>query len=206
VNQSETSSFQIVPLQPHEIQRLLSTAPFHWWITGGWALDLFTGQNSRSHFDVDVAIARNDQTAAQVYLKGWDFQYAVPGSSNPVVFESWTAGDILEFKIHGSWARESRDSPWRFEFLLHEIDRGVWSFRYCQEIQHPVDRIVGRTSNDIPYLRPEIALLYKAARMRQVDDEDFQRVLPHLDSGQRAQFTRDVIRFKPEHPWLDLLA
>ena len=206
MNQSDISSFNIVPLQPEEIQRLLSAAPFPWWITGGWALDLFTGQKSRSHFDTDVAVMREDQTAAQEYLKGWDFQYAVPGTSNPVVFESWKLGEILEFKIHGSWARESRDSPWRFEFLLHEIDQGVWSFRYCQEVRHPLDHIAGRTLGGIPYLRPEIALLYKAARMREVDDEDFRRVLPHLTSQQRTQLSRDVIRLKPKHPWLALLA
>ena len=206
VNQSDTSSFSVVPLQPQEIQLLLSAAPFQWWITGGWALDLFTGQKSRSHFDTDVALARKDQTAAQAYLKSWDFQYAVPATSNPVVFESWNAGELLEFKIHGSWARENRDSPWRFELLLHEIDQGIWSFRYCREVRHPLDQIGSRTPGGIPYLRPEIALLYKAARMRQVDDEDFHRVLPHLASQQRAQLARDVTRFKPQHPWLDLLA
>jgi hypothetical protein len=114
VKQSDTSWFNIVPLQPEEIQPLLSAAPFQWWITGGWALDLFTGQKSRSHFDTDVAVLRKDQMAVQAYLKGWDFQYAVPGTSNPVVFESWKAGEILELKINASWARESRDSPWRF--------------------------------------------------------------------------------------------
>jgi hypothetical protein len=50
------------------------------------------------------------------------------------------------------------------------------------------------------HLQPEIALLYKAARMRQVDDQDFQRVLPHLASKQRAQLTEDILCFSPEHP------
>jgi hypothetical protein len=42
--------------------------------------------------------------------------------------------------------------------------------------------------------------------MRQVDDEDFRRVLPHLLIEQREQLSRDLIRFKPQHRWLDLLA
>jgi hypothetical protein len=205
VNQSDTSSFNIVPFQPEDIQLLLSPAPFQWWITGGWALDLFTDQKSRTHFDTDVAVARNDQTAARAYLKGWDFQYAVPGASNPAAFESWNPGETLEFKVHGSWARENRDSPWRFEFLLHEIDQSAWSFRYCQEVRHPLSQIGARTLSGIPYLRPEIVLLYKAARMRQVDDEDFRRVLPDLVGEQREQLRRDLIRFKPQHAWLDLL-
>jgi hypothetical protein len=85
------------------------------------------------------------------------------------------------------------------------ISQDVWCFRYCQEVQHPSERIGACTPDGIPYLRPEIALLYKAARMRQVDDEDFRRVLPCLAGGQRAQLTQDIRRFSPEHPWLALL-
>jgi hypothetical protein len=153
-----------------------------------------------------VAVARNNQTAARAYLNNWDFQYAVPGTSNPVVFESWKSGEILDFHIHGSWARESQEKPWRFEFLLHEIDQAVWSFRYCLEVQHPLEEIKALTSDGIPYLRPEVVLLYKAARMRTVDDEDFRHVLPYLNSEQRGQLFRDLTRFRPDHPWLSLLA
>jgi hypothetical protein len=206
VNQTDTTLFNIVPLGPEEIQSLLSGAPFQWWITGGWALDLFMGQQSRSHFDTDVAVLRKDQAAVRTYLEGWDFEYAVPGRSNPVVFNSWRAGEILEFNIHGSWAREKRDGPWRFEFLLHESDEGIWSFRYCREVRHPLDQIGASTLGGIPYLRPEIALLYKAARMRQVDDDDFRRVLPRLADVQKAQLARDVILLNPQHPWIALLA
>jgi hypothetical protein len=195
----------VVPLQPGGIQSLLSSAPFQWWIAGGWALDLFTGEPSRLHFDIDVAIARRDQALAQHHLQGWDFQHAVPGTSNPVVFKSWEVGQTLGFEIHGSWARERFDSPWRLEFLLHEIDQEVWSFRYWPDVQHPVEHIAGRTSDDIPYLQPEIVLLYMAARLRQVDQEDFVRVLPLLASRQRAQLAGDILRFSPEHPWLRLL-
>jgi len=66
VNPSDTSPFIIFPLEPEEIQRLLSAAPFRWWITGGWALGLFIGRKSRPHLDTDVAVAPNDQTTASV--------------------------------------------------------------------------------------------------------------------------------------------
>lgn len=192
----------VVPLEPRGIQSLLSSAPFPWWIAGGWALDVFVGKPSRPHFDIDVAIARQDQTLAQRHLQGWDFQYAVPGTGNAVVFKPWQPEEFLGFEILGSWARETPGSPWRFEFLLHEIDQEVWSFRYCLDVQHPAERIGGRTADGIPYLQPEIALLYKAARLRQVDEEDFRRVLPHLSPQQRAQLARNIRRFSPGHPWL----
>jgi hypothetical protein len=195
----------VVPLKPSDLHALFSTAPFQWWIAGGWALDLFTGGASRPHFDLDVAVARHDQTLAQQYLQGWDFQYAVPGTSDPVMLKSWEVGETLGFEIHGSWARDSRESPWQFEFLLHEIEQDVWSFRYCPAVKHPVNCIGDRTKDGISYLRPEIALLYKAARLREVDEQDFLRVLPLLVDHQRAQIAGDIAHFSPQHPWLGLL-
>jgi len=205
MNQDLDGPLNVAPLPPGDIQLLLSSAPFQWWIAGGWALDLFSGEQSRPHFDTDVAVARRDQIAAQRYLQGWDFQYAVPGTSDPVVFESWKDGQILGQEIHGSWARQSSGSPWRFEFLLHEIERDIWSFRYCHDVQHPLKSIGGRTPEGIRYLQPQITLLYKAARLRQVDEEDFRRVLPCLASEQRMQLMEDILCFSPKHPWLALL-
>ncbi len=205
MNQEPTGPLNVVPFQPREVQSLFSKAPFQWWIAGGWALDLFLGQQSRPHFDIDVAVARQDQMAARQFLRGWDFQYAVPGTSNPVVFKSWEPGQTLGREIHGSWARENSASPWRFEFLLHEIEHGVWAFRYCTDVQHPVEHIGTRTLDGIPYLQPEIALLYKAARLREVDEQDFRRVLPHLSGAERAQLAGDLSRFAPMHPWVALL-
>lgn len=195
----------VVPLHPREVQSLFSQAPFRWWIAGGWALDLFLGKQSRPHFDTDVAVARQDQMAAQQFLRGWDFQYAIPGTSDPVVFKSWGHGRTLGREIHGSWARENSASPWRFEVLLHEVEHGVWSFRYFSDVQHPVESIGTRTPDGIPYLQPEIALLYKSARLREVDEQDFRRVLPHLSRRQRAQLAEDLRRFSPGHQWVALL-
>src|SRR5215212_9966399 len=62
-----------VPYNPYDILALLGSAPFPWWIAGGWSLDLFLGKQTRDHFDIDVAISRNDQLLAQLYLNHWDF-------------------------------------------------------------------------------------------------------------------------------------
>jgi hypothetical protein len=72
-------------------------------------------------------------------------------------------------------------------------------------VQHPFQHIEGRTPEGICYLKPEIALLYKAARMREVDVQDFRRVLPHLGRDQRLQLAGDILRCWPEHAWLELL-
>jgi hypothetical protein len=204
MNVQPPDATNVAALQPKDIQTFLSGAPFRWWIAGGWALDLFMGEQTRPHFDVDVMIARMDQGAAQKYLSRWDFHYAVRNGDN-VVLRPWEPGQILGREVHGVWARQTPDSPWCFEFWLSEIDEEIWSFRYNGAVQHHL-RLVGRcTAESISYLNPEIALLYKAARMRQVDVDDFQQVLPRLSSDQRLQLAADVLRCWSEHPWLGLL-
>jgi hypothetical protein len=204
MNTSPPDAANVVPFQPSDIQTLLSGAPFRWWIAGGWALDLFMGDQTRPHFDIDVAIARIDQGAAQRHLLNWDFHYALR-TRDAIELRPWESGQMLGREVHGVWARQTPDSPWRFEFALHEIDEEGWTFRYFGAVQHPVQRIEGRTPEGICYLQPEIALLYKAARMREVDVQDFHRVLPHLGSEQRSQLTADILTCWPEHPWLGLL-
>jgi hypothetical protein len=46
-------------LLPSEIAQLLAGMAAPWWIVGGWAIEVFTGQ-SREHEDIDVAIFRGD--------------------------------------------------------------------------------------------------------------------------------------------------
>ena len=194
-----------VPYHPREIQSLLADAPFQWWIAGGWSLDLFLEKQARPHFDVDIAIARQDQLAAQLYLKGWDFWSTMRDKNGAIVLGHWETGEMLGTEIPGVWGRESPDTPWRFEFLLHEISEQLWTFRYSALVQHPLGNIAGFTPDGIPYLQPEIALLYKAARLRDVDMQDFHRVLPHLSDEQRSQLASDLYKFEPTHPCLEML-
>ncbi len=204
MNSRAPEAANVVPTRPSEIQRLFSTAPFQWWISGCWALDLFTGEQTRPHFDVDVGIARSDQLAVQRHLSNWDFQYAVR-TGDEVRLQRWKPGQMLGFEVHGIWVRQTPDSPWSFEFWLHEIQDEVWTFRYGDKVRHPLQHITGQTPEGIPYLKPEIALLYKAARMREVDIQDFERVLGRLSVEQRSQLAADIALCWPQHPWLGVL-
>jgi Aminoglycoside-2''-adenylyltransferase len=194
-----------VPYHPREILSLLGSAPFPWWIAGGWTCDLFLGKQTRDHFDVDIAISRDDQLLAQHYLDKWDFWSTRRDENGNIILRAWELGQTLSHEFPGVWARESSDSPWRFEFLFQEIREQTWIFRYADDIQHSVTTIGRLSSECIPYQLPEISLLQKAWRLRKVDEQDFQQVLPHLSQGQRAQLSVDIYKLNPEHLWLSAL-
>ncbi len=118
----------LTPYSPKEIRDLFSSAPFQWWIAGGWAIDLFLGKLTRPHFDLDIAVARRDQTLARQYLTTWDFHYPLRDQNENIFLHLWKTDMVLDFDIPGTWAREKPDAPWRFEFLLQEIDDLKWTF------------------------------------------------------------------------------
>jgi hypothetical protein len=198
-------SITCIPYHPRDILSLLGSAPFQWWIAGGWTFDLFLGRQTRDHFDVDVAISREDQLLAQRYLDKWDFWSTSRDENDNIVLGAWESGQTLGNEFSGVWARESSHSPWRFEFLFHEIREQTWIFRYAEEVQHSVTTIGGLSSDGIPYQLPEISLLLKALRLRTVDQQDFRQVLPHLSQSQRAQLAHDLYKLNREHPWLSAL-
>ena len=60
-------------------------------------------------------------------------------------------------------------------------------------------------SNSIPYLAPEIQLLYKAKGLRPKDEADFARTLPALDEKSRQWLAQSLALVHPGHAWLTKL-
>ncbi len=58
------------------------------------------------------------------------------------------------------------------------------------------------STQGIPFLAPDIQLLYKAKHVRPKDQKDFERVLPLLDSKQRGWLAEQLRRFHPDGPWI----
>ena len=160
-----------------------------WWIAGGWALDLHLGTLTRPHADLEVSILRSDQTSLYAHLAGWDLRAVAPGSR----LVPWD-GTPLEAPYHQIWARrgpggadtidEFVSDPTMLDFLIEDHVGEQWCYRRDHRVTRDV-RDIGATRDGLPYIRPEIALLYKAKQPRYKDSQDFQHVLPHLTSDAR---------------------
>jgi hypothetical protein len=107
----------------------------------------------------------------------------------------------LEEPIHDVWGRRSPGEPWQIALLLNTSDSGVWTYRRDARIRRPVSELVWDLDG-IPYLAPEVQLLFKSRNPRPRDEQDFVDSLPLLSGQQRAWLRRSLELAQPDHTWL----
>jgi hypothetical protein len=190
------------PLRPDEVAQRFSPLDAHWWISGGWAIDLFLGEQTRAHEDIDVQFLRRDQHAVRALFPGWDVQEAHPELSAKWPFEPWESGSSLRPDVHDIWLRPRSSAPWAIQLMVGENDGEQWICRRDARIRRPLVTIGQRAAGGVSYLAPEIQLLYKAKSPRPKDEADFIRALPALDQGRRLWLAQSLALIHPGHAWL----
>jgi hypothetical protein len=188
------------PLDPGRLSRLLAGFRPPWWIAGGRALDLWLGRETRLHKDLDIAVLRTDQQELYRFFGGWELRFATAAGD----LEPW-AGERLELHVHGIWVRRSQDAPWLCEFLLNESEDGRWVYRRDPAVTYPLDRVGTRRGGELPFLAPEIVLLYKAKAPTAADEADFALARPLLEPAGRDWLRSAIAQAHPGHRWLQTL-
>lgn len=170
-----------------------------WYIAGGWAIDLFIGQQTRDHKDIEIAIYRQDQLTLQRYLSDWELVKIAAGQKL-----AWPPGEHLELPIHELHARSSNGE--KLEILLNEHKNQKWQFRRHLSITRPLGQVGMKTNSGIPFLSPEIVLLYKSKNPRAEDEHDFENTALLLPNQRRAWLKRSIEQYLPGHDWVTLLS
>lgn len=172
-----------------------------WFVAGGWAIDLFLSRVTREHKDVEIAIFRQDQLELRRHLTDWGFKKVEEGR-----LVSWLGSEWLELPAHEIHARNTHSDPNHLEVLLNECDGTHWIFRRNPLIKLTLTN-AGMISKKggIPFLIPEIVLLYKAKAPKSHDEADFQSVCRVLDSNRRSWLRQAIGACHPNHSWLESL-
>jgi len=186
------------PLSIEQAAALFAMLDAPWWIAGGCAIDLFVGRQTRDHGDTDVLLLRRDQLAAQRALAGWDLHAADP----PGLLRPWREDEWLSPSIHDIWCRPTPTSPWALQLMLIENDGDRWLFRRDPSIGGPLSQLTRRSPAGIPYLAPEVQLLYKGRTPRPKDEADFAVALPLLEPASSAWLAQALAIHVPDSPWL----
>jgi hypothetical protein len=156
---------------------------------------LFLGHETREHDDIDVTILRKDQAELRTHLAAWAFEKVVEGERLP-----WADGEWLDPPVHEVHVTSETHAP--IEFLLSESSGATWRFRRHPAITRRLDRIGMRTSAGVPFLVPEIVLLFKSKAPGAKDAHDFDLVQPRLRAEPRRWLKHALETCHPGHPWI----
>jgi hypothetical protein len=185
---------------PEVVSRIFSHYPQTWCVAGGWALDLHLERKIREHEDIEIAVLRRDQDLLWEHLIGWQPHFVVPGADDEP--QAWEKGVRLELPVHEIHTRPPQSGINELEILLNEADGDQWIYRRDPRITRPLSKTVLTGSLGIPYLAPEIVLLYKSKEPKPKDEQDFHIALPAFTTDQLAWLGQVLQQVDPSHPWL----
>jgi hypothetical protein len=183
---------------PAEAAERLRGVSTPWCVLAGWALDLFIGKQTREHDDLEIGVPADRFGEIRSALGG--FEFVVVGDGR-----AWTMTERTLEAHRQTWVREP-GGPWRLDVIRERWDGDAWVYRLDARIRLPVTGLVLRTNEGIPFVRPEVVLLFKAQAPRPKDTTDFEAVLPHLDDGSRAWLRSALALAHPDHAWLEQLS
>jgi hypothetical protein len=181
---------------PGEVARRLADVAAPWCVAAGWALDLFRGRQTRQHGDIEIAVPAASFPAVRVLFPG----YAFDGVGSGVIWEGATAGVLAA--THQTWLRDPATGNYLLDVFREPHDGDTWICRRDETIRLPYSDIIGHTHDGIPYLAPELVLLFKAKHARQKDQADFEATVPYMSLDQRETLAELVAHLHPGHPWL----
>jgi aminoglycoside-2''-adenylyltransferase len=183
------------PWRPRELADRLRGVAVPWYVAGGWALDLYRGVESREHEDLEIGVPAAGFAAIRSALGEFEFDVVLDGRRWPL--------DSAAFALsHQTWVRDAGTGAYLLDVFREKHDGETWICRRDETIRIRYDEIILRTADGIPYLAPELVLLFKAKWARPKDDDDLSGVLPLLGHDRRSGLRDLVGRVHPGHRWL----
>ena len=186
--------------RPEQVAERLDGVGVPWCVAAGWALDLFRGERSRPHGDLEIAVPAAG--FPEIRYRFPECVFDAVGSGRV-----WSgAGAEALAATHQTWLRDPASGQFLFDVFREPHEGGTWIFRRDERLRLPFDAIIERTAGGVPYLVPELVLLFKAKATRPKDQADFDGVLPLLSQARRDVLSGWLELVHPEHLWLEELA
>jgi hypothetical protein len=181
---------------PSEVACYLAGITTPWCVAAGWALDLFHGRRTRAHGDIEIAIPAAGFPEVRSRFRGYVFDAAGSGR----IWEDATP-EVLA-AVHQTWLRDPATGNYLLDVFREPHDGDTWICRRDKRIRFPYSEIIHHSEDGIPYLAPELVLLFKAKHARQKDQADFAAAAPLMTPAQRNTLAQLLARTHPGHRWL----
>lgn len=181
---------------PSQITQRLSGVDVPWYVAGGWALELFRGAPQRDHSDLEIGIP----AAVFPLVRECFSEYVFDTVDDGCIW--YDAAPEALAATHQTWLRDPVSGDYLVDVFREPHDGDTWICRHSSAIRLPYAEIIDHTAEGVPFLVPELALLFKAKHARPKDQGDFETTVPHLSSRQRATLADLVGQLYPNHRWL----
>jgi hypothetical protein len=196
-----------IPWRPDEVAQLLRDVTEPWYVAAGWALDLFRGRQTREHEDLEIAVPNTPEAFGQVRGVLRDYMFEVAGPEPNVL---WPVDSPAFDKSFQTWVSEEGEPDadgvpirvYKLDVFREPQRNGKWVCRRDESITMRYDEIIRRDAAGIPYLAPQVVLLFKAKHNRAKDNADLAGALPLLAPAERGWLAGMLHRVHPGHEWL----
>ncbi|MFE2407765.1 nucleotidyltransferase domain-containing protein [Kitasatospora sp. NPDC059408] len=185
--------------RPEQVAERLHGVAAPWCVAAGWALDLFRGTQTRAHGDLEIAVPAAGFPEIRDRFPAYAFDAVGSGRVWPA------AGAEALAATHQTWMRDPASGRFLLDVFREPHDGRSWICRRDESLRLPYEAVIERTAGGIPYMAPELVLLFKAKAARPKDRADFDGVLPLLDRARRDALGGWLERVHAGHPWLERL-
>jgi hypothetical protein len=158
---------------------------------------LFLGHQSRTHDDVEIGVPADRFPEIRHALRALEFVVVGDG-------RAWPLSDETLLRHRQTWVRDPR-GPWRLDVVRERWQGGTWISGRDERIRMPGSELIALSDEGVPYVQPEVALLFKAKATRPKDERDFDHVLPALNRRRREWLHHALTLVHPGHRWLRAL-
>lgn len=206
-----------------ETTKLLKGNDFDWAICGGYAIDMFCREKTRKHIDIDICVFWEDRDTVIKFIKGlnWTVYEACGGGVVHLVSElgrqKYLKNNIFCVKdgnklfhvapISDDMYKCNIDNTEQveldyIEFLFDKRDRGYFLYSRNENVTREMDKAI-LFDGGVPYLAPEISLLYKSKEYQREDYEhDFTVATNKMSNDSKNWLVNSLDICYPEgHAW-----
>ncbi len=120
---------------PREVAGRLADVGVRWCIAAGWALDLFRGEMTREHEDLEIAVPAARFGLIRAALAGFDIE--VVGSGRRWPLDSPAFDVMIQ-----TWVRERDTGVYRPGIFREPHDGDTWICRRDRSIRLPYEQVI----------------------------------------------------------------
>ena len=208
----------------NQLNSLMAETGVDYAICGGHAIDLFLGKKTRLHKDLDVAVYREDRDKIVQHMLNEDWAVYEP-CGTAYLHKINTVADQKRIKAN-IWCVKQSNQHYRFkehekdmyavdadnseqteldyiEFLFNSRKDGNFLYAKNHDVKMNLVNAILKI-NDIPFLAPEIILLYKSTMADNPDYQlDFDNALTAMGREQIEWLKNSLsVMFQNGHKWL----